>query len=231
VTTAHDPATGGARAAEARKDWRVIVGVRIGLVFLRALSATWRVRYTNPEVLAALRERQRTAGRGFIFALWHGQMLPALYAHRGSGVGVLISSHRDGEIITQVVRAFGLTAIRGSTSRGGARALLEIVRQLRQGLEVAVTPDGPRGPAERFAPGTIAAAMQAEVPIIVVLAAARRAWRLRTWDGFMIPKPFTRVTIAYGGPEQVAATNARETDGDVARLEALMARTAALAAG
>jgi lysophospholipid acyltransferase (LPLAT)-like uncharacterized protein len=125
-----------------------------------------------------------------VLALWHGQMLPLLTTHRDSGIAVLISEHRDGEIIARVAKAFGVGTVRGSTSRGGSRALLEMVAFLRRGGEVAITPDGPRGPRHRFAPGALVAAHRAGVPVVGMAAHADRAWRLRSWDVFEIPKPF-----------------------------------------
>ncbi|HJU75821.1 MAG TPA: DUF374 domain-containing protein, partial [Gemmatimonadaceae bacterium] len=102
--------------------------------------------------------------------------------------------------------------IRGSTSRGGAKALVEIARTLGRGIEVAITPDGPRGPVHTIAPGVVYAARRANVPVIPIGVRASNAWRLNTWDRFMIPKPFARITIEYGD-EFVA--RADEAGGDI----------------
>jgi lysophospholipid acyltransferase (LPLAT)-like uncharacterized protein len=106
--------------------------VTVGTRVLRGLARTWRVREVGRE---GWHER-RAAGLPTVLALWHGQMLPLLWHHRNGDVRVLVSEHRDGEIITRVLRAFGFATVRGSTSRGGARALLELVRELRAGREV-----------------------------------------------------------------------------------------------
>jgi lysophospholipid acyltransferase (LPLAT)-like uncharacterized protein len=121
-----------------------------------------------------------------------------LWQHRNEGVAVLISTHADGEIIARICEAFGYRTIRGSTSRGGARALVEIARTLEGGVDVAITPDGPRGPVHTVAPGTLYAAQRAQAPVIAIGVHASRAWRLSTWDRFMIPKPFARITVKYG---------------------------------
>lgn len=188
-------------------------GVAIAPSLIRALYSTWRVRIVNDGPLRAL----RAEGRGFVFALWHGQLLALLAHHRDQGTRVLISEHRDGEIIARIAESLGFRTVRGSTTRGGARALLAMCDALERGEEIAVTPDGPRGPAHVFAPGALVAAQRAGVPILPVAVAASSAWRLGSWDAFMIPKPFARLTIAYGDPLMVSASGAREAAAEAPR--------------
>lgn len=197
----------------------------LGAFAIRALAVTWRYRITNEESYRALRARSEP----FIFAFWHGQMLPLLWRHRGEGVAVVVSSHRDGEIIARIAEHLGFRTIRGSTSRGAARALLGIVRELENGAEVAVTPDGPRGPAQKFASGALVAAQRVSVPIVGVAAAASRAWRLRSWDRFMIPKPFSRVNVVYTPPTSVDAPSSREAESQAPTFEALLGEALAAA--
>jgi lysophospholipid acyltransferase (LPLAT)-like uncharacterized protein len=180
--------------------------IAAGLVLLRMLALTWRIRYEERHLLRELRE----ARSPIIFAFWHGQMLPLLWVHRGEGVAVLISEHRDGEIVARVAQSLGLRVVRGSTSRGAGRALIGVVRELVAGREVAITPDGPRGPARSFAPGALIASQRANAPILAISVAARRCWRLKSWDRFMIPKPFTRVTVSYAGPRIATAPTPRD---------------------
>lgn len=136
-----------------------------------------------------------------VFALWHGRLLPCSYYHRGERLATLISQHRDGDYIAGVVEGWwGYHAIRGSSSRGAAAAMRGIVRVLRQGQAIAITPDGPRGPRQEMKPGLLAAAQLAEVPVIPVSAGADRAWWIGSWDRFLIPKPFSRVVLEYGEP-------------------------------
>jgi lysophospholipid acyltransferase (LPLAT)-like uncharacterized protein len=106
-----------------------------------------------------------------------------------------------------------------------------MVRALDAGKEIAITPDGPRGPARKFAPGALVAAQRSGRPILPVGVSVDRAWRLRSWDRFMIPKPFARVTIAYGEPEKVLATDSRAATREGRRFEEMMARTVELAGG
>src|SRR6266704_3515958 len=124
------------------------------------------------------------AQEGFIFSLWHGHLLPLLWYHRDESVAVLISEHRDGELVARAASSLGFRLIRGSTTRGADRALISIVRELQAGREVAITPDGPRGPAAKFAPGALVAAQRSDSFILPVVAVADRAWRLRSWDRF-----------------------------------------------
>ena len=189
--------------------------IAIGPLLLLALYATWRVREING---GGWRQR-RAEGRAFIFALWHGHMLPLVVRHRAQGVRILVSEHRDGEVIARIAGRLGLATIRGSSSRGAARALLAMCDVLADGGTVAVTPDGPRGPARSFASGTIVAAHRSGAPIIAIGVAASRAWYLRSWDAFMIPKPFARVVIAYSDPMFVEAADARAAANQTAAYE------------
>ena len=198
--------------------WRLALIVTLGTAVIRVLAITWRYRLTNVDGYRAVRARHEP----FIFAFWHGHMLPLLWAHRGERVAVVISSHRDGEIVARIAERLGHRTIRGSSSRGAARALLGIVRELEAGAEVAVTPDGPRGPARKFAGGALVAAQRAHAPIVGIGVSASRAWRLKSWDRFMIPKPFSRVNVVYTEPTQVRATTARDAEAEASRFEALL---------
>ncbi len=201
------------------------VAALVGPLVIRALYATWRVREINADGWKMLRARHEP----FVFALWHGQMLPLVVRHRSQGIRILISEHRDGELIAQIAHRLGLAAIRGSTSRGAARALLAMCEALQSGAEVAVTPDGPRGPARSFASGAIVAAHRAGAPIIAIGVGASSAWHLKSWDAFMIPKPFARVTVAYSEPMYVDAVNSRAAAQQVSQFEAVLNRTVMVA--
>ena len=200
---------------------RLRMSVLTGSAALRAIASTWRFRIRGGEHLASL----RAAGTPFIFSLWHGQLLPLIWHHRGQHVAILVSEHRDGELIARIARSIGYRLIRGSTTRGGGRALLALVRTLEAGTEVAVTPDGPRGPAFEFAPGALVAAHRTGAPLLPIAAHADRAWRLSSWDGFIIPKPFARVTVAYGAPVRVDAESPRGAAAQSPEFEELMSDT------
>jgi hypothetical protein len=188
------------------RERRVLWLSRLGLVLLWILGRTWRVRFANSEVLHA----EHAQGRAVILALWHGQLLPLLWANRRRHLAVIISEHSDGEIIARVAIALGIHPVRGSTTRGAARALLGAAREVAAGYDLAITPDGPRGPARSVAPGALHIAQRTGAAVVPMSAAAGRAWKLNSWDGFMIPKPFTRVVVTYGTPIRIDSDAARK---------------------
>lgn len=185
---------------------RVRLLAALGALLTRALAATWRIRTVGSDDISA----HRAAVGPVIFAFWHGGMLPLLWQHRGEGVAVLVSEHGDGELVARAAERLGYATVRGSSRRGAERALLGMVRAVRGGRDAAFTPDGPRGPARTFAPGALIVAQRTGAPVVLVSMAASRAWRLRSWDGFRIPKPFARVTIQYSQPLPVAGATPRE---------------------
>lgn len=219
------PVTGDESRAERKLDRRTRWIVRLGVPLVRLLGSTWRIRTLNSGGVERLR-RERCP---IVFALWHGDMLPLLYQHRDEGVSVLISEHHDGELIARVAESLGFRAIRGSTSRGASRALVGLTRELEKGHDVAITPDGPRGPARSFAPGALIAAQRAKSPVVAVGVSAQGAWRLRSWDRFVIPRPFTRIRIAYSDPVAIDEASARAAAQITHRFEALMGEMERLA--
>ncbi len=133
-----------------------------------------------------------------IYAFWHqAQLIPAWW-FRGKGAAILVSRHGDGELISRVVERLGFRPVRGSSSRGGVPALKEMIRVIRSGHDASFTPDGPRGPRFRVHPGVIQAASSTGAPIRPAGYAVSRVKRLRSWDRFLIPKPFARVRLHLG---------------------------------
>lgn len=192
---------------------------------LRVLAATWRYKIVGDEAVKSA----RAGGTPVIFSLWHGQLLPLIWLHRNEGIAILVSEHRDGEIIARVATSLGYQLIRGSSTRGGERALLTLARQLKAGVDAAVTPDGPKGPARSYAPGALIAARRAGALIVTVAAHANRAWHLSSWDSFMIPKPFATVSVAYGRPTPVISPSSRDAALEAPLFQAMMTETERLA--
>jgi hypothetical protein len=201
-----------------RKRLRIALAVRAGTMLLRLLAMTWRFSHENRAGLTSLRARREPV----IMVLWHGELLPCLWCFRNGGIIVLISRHTDGEILARIAESLGYGTIRGSTSRGGARAILELSKALERGREVAVTPDGPRGPRHVFAPGALALAQRSGAYVVCGRVRANRAWQLRSWDRFLIPKPFARVTVTYSDPQRVHAATSRAAEEQARRFEGLM---------
>src|SRR5581483_2255861 len=155
------------------------VAMRLAAALVGGLAATWRYRVRGWEHV----EAARRSGRPVIYILWHSRILPLLYHRRGEGMALLISRHRDGGYLAALSERWGYRVVRGSSRRGGEVGLLGLVRHLRGGGEVALTPDGPRGPAERMKPGALVAAQQAGALVIAAGARAARAWRSRSRPG------------------------------------------------
>lgn len=130
-----------------------------------------------------------------VYSFWHRCILPACWHYRGRDIGVMTSQSEDGEYIARTIEHFGFIPVRGSSSRGGARALLEMRKLVEAGHTVAFTIDGPRGPKYVAKPGPVLLARSTQKPMLVFHYAVDRAWILKTWDEFIIPKPFARVLV------------------------------------
>jgi lysophospholipid acyltransferase (LPLAT)-like uncharacterized protein len=132
-----------------------------------------------------------------IFPFWHRCVLPATWLYRHQRPAVMTSRSRDGEFIARVIQRFGFVPVRGSSSRGGQRALLEMNKLLSEGHAVAFTIDGPRGPRYVAKKGPVLLARMSGIPITAFYVAVERAWVLNTWDQLMIPKPFSRIHVRF----------------------------------
>ena len=183
---------------------------------IRALHATMRIRHVGREAL----DRLEAAGERYIHAFWHGRLLLMSYSYRGPRITILISKHTDGEYISRTMERLGYHCTRGSTTRGGASALRAVVRRIREGYDLGITPDGPKGPRHSVQAGVIEAARLTGVPIVPVTFSARPARALGSWDRFQIPYPFGRGLFLYGEPMQVPRDlDAEAWEGFRSRLE------------
>lgn len=177
-------------------DWLLSLAPPAGRGYLRLVAATSRVRSLGE----AEARWVQSSGQGALWASWHNRLLGPLLRHRGEGAGVVISQSRDGELITRVVEGFGFVGLRGSSSRGGLRALREVLRHLEAGRHVVFTPDGPRGPRYTVRPGIAYAARRSGCPVVPVGVAMTRKAVFRSWDRFQVPLPFGTVLLVYGAP-------------------------------
>jgi lysophospholipid acyltransferase (LPLAT)-like uncharacterized protein len=176
----------------------------IGPIFIFWLGKTLRIKWVGEENLDSIRKNQGQV----IYAFWHGRMLILSYSHRWQKIHVLISQHRDGELIARIIERLGFVSVRGSTTRGGTKAIFEMAEKGGSGYDVAITPDGPKGPRFRVQPGTIYIAQRSQMPIIPISNSAKNRWTLSSWDGFLIPKPFSKVVIIIGEPIHVPLESA-----------------------
>jgi hypothetical protein len=140
-----------------------------------------------------------------IYCFWHRALFPSAWLWRKTGIAVMVSRSFDGEYIARTLEKFGFVAVRGSSSRGGAKALLGLRRQLEQGASVVFTIDGPRGPKFVAKPGPVLLSRACGFPMAAFYVAVADAWVLNTWDALMIPKPFSKALVRIGAKMQVPA--------------------------
>lgn len=179
----------------------------LGAAVIGALGATWHVQIEGEEHLAAARR----ASGPVIFAVWHGRMLPFAFTHRARRIHVLASEHHDGELLGRTIRYLGFGRVRGSSTRGGTKALMALTEANRAGHDVGLTVDGPRGPRFEVKPGVVEVAKLTGAPIVPIAAGSRRHRTFASWDGFELPLPFTRVVVSYGAPVVVPGDADRDT--------------------
>jgi len=173
----------------------------MGAVAVRLLTLTLRIRREEAAVSPLWQ-----AGTPAVYVVWHGRilLLPYLYGRRRAHV--LASRSHDGELVARFVARFGFEVVRGSSSRGGAEALRMLARSIRDGHDVVVVPDGPRGPREMVKAGVVTLARISGAPIVPIALGASAEWRLSSWDEFRIPKPFSRCVLCFGDPIRVPDT-------------------------
>jgi lysophospholipid acyltransferase (LPLAT)-like uncharacterized protein len=173
----------------------------VGYRIVAALGSTLRWRLEGLEQL----DRIVASGHQPIMAFWHGRILPATYYFRRRGIVVITSENFDGEWIAGIIERFGYGTARGSTSRGGRKALRQLMREMADGKPAGFTVDGPRGPARVAQPGAVWLSKATGNPVLPFHLEANRSWQARSWDRTQIPKPFATVAIAVGEPFHVAA--------------------------
>ncbi|MCB9892352.1 MAG: lysophospholipid acyltransferase family protein [Planctomycetes bacterium] len=206
---------------------------RLGYPILRALVATWRTEWRGREHFAFEGPDVTPA----VLAAWHESLLPGSFIARDHGMAVMISKHGDGEIIANVMQRIGFQPVRGSTSRGGARALAAMLR-IPLTTALVMTPDGPRGPARTCQAGTLMLASKSGRKILPTGLAASRAWHARSWDRMIVPKPFAKVVLFTGEPIDIPPGLMRDAEAVehwrkvvTASLDDARAQAAAIVAG
>lgn len=150
-------------------------------------------------------EENLPQGQGTVILVWHGQQLLGFYFFRQRQYAILSSLSRDGDISSSILRRFGWKIVRGSSTRGGAQGLIELIRHLRQGGTVGITPDGPSGPIYHIEPGAVYMSQKTGSPLFPVAFIPDQYWEFNSWDRFIIPKPFSRCIVYYGNPLAVPA--------------------------
>jgi lysophospholipid acyltransferase (LPLAT)-like uncharacterized protein len=193
----------------------------LGTPVIAALGRTYHWHETGTEHL----DRIHREGRQPIYALWHGRIMPGILYLRDRGIVVITSENFDGEWIARIIRRFGFGTARGSSSRGGAKALVQLRRDLRAGRPVAFTIDGPRGPREVAQPGAVWLAGATGNPILPFHIESSSFWTAKSWDRHQVPKPGSHVAVAMGPPIEVpAGADDAAIDAGRRALEAALAR-------
>ena len=193
-----------------------------GALLIRLLSSTLRWRLHDPEGVSV-----HPPDRPMIWTFWHNRIfvVPSLYhrylaARKGA---VLTSASKDGEIIAAVVARFGCDAVRGSSSRRGVSALLGLIDWIRDGYDVAIVPDGPRGPRYQLGPGLVKLAEVTGALVLPIRVEYGSYWHFKSWDRFRVPKPFTTVDVFLGPPTEISSgLDESNFEGERLRLQSLM---------
>jgi lysophospholipid acyltransferase (LPLAT)-like uncharacterized protein len=170
-------------------------------VLIRILGATWRMEIRGCEHL----EQARKMSESVIFVFWHGRLLVLSWSHRGSRVYILASEHYDGDLMGKTIEWLGLGHLKGSTTRGGTRALRELRSLLGGGQDIGLTVDGPKGPRGKVQQGATELSRLASSAVLPVSDTARGRKIFGSWDRFQLPVPFARVIVEYGEPLIVPA--------------------------
>jgi len=192
------------------------LGPGVAFFLIKVLQWTMRIEELNGERIRDMWAR----GGNVIGAFWHGRLLMTPLAYGGPGLKILISRHLDGELITRTVRHFGLETVRGSSTRGGIAGIKGLARALQEGYDVAIAPDGPRGPRCKVQPGVIQLARITGFPVFPFTFSAFPRKVLSSWDHFLIPYPFSRGVFVFGEPISVdRAATAEEIEAKTVLLE------------
>ena len=179
-----------------RDKFLLLLASWLGPILIYLVGATLKTKWVGLENLEKLRKEKKSV----IYAFWHGRMLIFAYSHRRQRIHVLISQHRDGEYIARIIHRLGFVSIRGSSTRGGPKAVFEICEKISSGYDVAISPDGPKGPGFQVHPGILYVAQRSQMPILPITNSAQRRWNLKSWDKFLIPRPFSKTVIRLGNP-------------------------------
>ncbi len=190
----------------------------VGWATIRIIGFTLRYRVEDWANFQQFVDRQVPV----IYSFWHNQIFSATHFWRSRGIVVITSQHFDGEYIARIIQAFGYGAARGSSSRGAVRALLELKKHLQNKTDVAFTIDGPKGPVYQVKPGPVFLSQKTGCPILPFHVEPKRCWKLKSWDRFRIPKPFSPVLMKIGRP--LIVTSGTSEDEWMARYQEEMDR-------
>lgn len=184
----------------------------VAYLLIRLLYFTCKKRFHKP---------QRISDPPFLAAFWHGEILMNPFMHKkilkDVKMSLMISDHFDGEMIARSVSYFGFDTIRGSSSKGGIKALKESFKKIDQGHSIAITPDGPRGPRHSVADGIVSIAQKKDLEIMAFNYKASSFWQMKSWDKFIVPKPFSTLDFYASEPFKVTGLSQEEAKAEIKR--------------
>ncbi len=180
----------------------LVLAPRMAFWVIRLISATMRKSYVNFEGY----RKTLSGGRQIILAFWHGRLLMMPYSYPGMGITILVSQSKDGELISRTVRGFGIESVRGSSTRGWFGGIKGLLKSVNDGKDIAITPDGPKGPGMKAQMGVIQIARTTGLPIFPMSFGASKKKTFASWDRFMLPYPFSKGVFICGEPIFVSPT-------------------------
>ena len=184
---------------QVKQDTLRFLGSHLLKYSLDTLCKTLRVSYKNRIVVDDLRKQKQS----YVLAFWHGTMLLPWFLHRNDGFAALTSKSKDGDLLAKQLKHWNYKVVRGSSSKGGDVALGIMVDHAKNGYSIAITPDGPRGPEHKFKAGAVITAKKSGVPVVLMGIGIKSKKKLKNWDSFQIPNPFTNVKVIYSDPVYV----------------------------
>lgn len=175
--------------------------------YIRLVGLTSKIHFLRLPILEEFLNQKKP----FMFAFWHNRQFFLGYPRQHNGVSVLVSQSEDGEFIARSVKYLGIKSIRGSSTRGGVKALAEMIRTLKKGGNLAITPDGPKGPAFQVQAGVIHVAQKTGAAIIPLCCSYAHKKIFKSWDLYQIPYPFNNIVVGYGAPLYLSENESMET--------------------
>jgi len=194
-------------------------GIKFASAAIRLLLITLRVKVINGDKISDLMNEKKS----YISAFWHGSMMIGWFLNKGGNASALVSQSKDGDVLAATLKKWDYNVVRGSSSTGGSDALTAMVFLIRDGYSLAITPDGPRGPAYKMKPGAVVAAKKSSVPLYLAGIGIKNKFILKSWDHFEVPIPFSKVMVIYSNPIMIAENlNYEETNNKIIECEAAL---------
>jgi len=183
------------------KKFALFLFPKIYLLIIYSITFTCKKKWIGLSNIEELKKENKN----WVYTLWHNCIAVSCWALKNQNLLLLVSNSKDGEMVSRAIKFMGNTTIRGSSSKGGLKALLQLVKKLKEGISIAITPDGPRGPRYKMQSGAINLAKRSGVPLVPFHIQSTRQWVLGSWVKHQIPKPFSTIVINIGKPFYISS--------------------------